>query len=254
MITQFSEEELDSLEIQFIERPERPAAYLEERERVWTGQMEKVLARGGHMWNGEVYTLEEVAPTYKDRVLLRVSTCEYKDLVFRMLQGEAHIARLYGESHLVRFSGVSCVPMTLDGKYVFGIRADRPEQGAPPIGGIGGTINKDEAEIHNFSDIRQGMLREIQEETALDCPEGALKFFGLFGASNFFVFLFTFRANVLSEHIDQYHRPGEFSRLVALTEQEALTTSLPMSGAFRRWRPYLHVLPAVLEGRAPAIF
>ena len=130
-----------------------------EREQVWAEQMEKVLARSGHMWNGEVYTLEDVYVSAPDQVILGMSTCEYKDLVFGFLKGQAHIAGKYGEDYLSRFTGVNCVPLTKDGKFVFGIRADRPEQGEPPIGGIGGTLNKDEMEIQSFADIRQSMLQ-----------------------------------------------------------------------------------------------
>jgi 8-oxo-dGTP pyrophosphatase MutT (NUDIX family) len=209
--------------------------------------MEKVLARGGHMWNGEIYTLENIISPGDERIVLRMSTCEYKDLVFRMLKGDEHVARRFGESLMYQFSGVNCAPLTLDGKFVFGIRADRPEQGAPPIGGIGGTLNKDEMEIHSFVDIRQCMLREIQEETALECPPEALKFFGLYSSDYSHHFWFTLRLPVHSQDINQYHRPGEFSSLVAYTQQEAFETTLRTTRSFLRWRPYLHLLPQVTD-------
>ena len=106
---------------------------LAEREQVWAEQMERVLARNGHMWNGEIYTLEDMFVPAPDQVILGMSTCEYKDLVFGFLKGHTYIAGKYGEDYLPRFTGVSCVPLTKDGKFVFGIRADRPEQGDPPL-------------------------------------------------------------------------------------------------------------------------
>jgi hypothetical protein len=246
MIIQFSEAELNQLTIQPVERRERSAAYIAEREQVWTGQMETVQARGGQMWNGEVYTFEEILCTGEEQITLRASTCEYKDLVFRKRMGKNYILRQYGEDHLCHYSGVNCVPVTRDGKYIFGIRADQPEQGTPPVGGIGGTLNKDEMEIHSFADIRQCILREIQEETALECTAESLRLFGLYGASYSYNFWFTVRLAIHSEEINQYHRPGEFSSLLAVTQSEALNLSMPMTIGFRRWQPYLHLLPDLL--------
>ncbi len=142
---------------------------------------------------------------------------------------------------------------TKDGKYVFGIRGDRPEQGTPPIGGIGGTLNKDETEIHSFADICKCMLREIQEETALECTAEDLRFFGLYPAPYWFQFWFTVRLPISSEEINRYHRPGEFSSLIAVTQQEAFDTSMRITGAFRRSRPFLHLLPHILDGTQPVI-
>jgi hypothetical protein len=148
MIIQFSFAELGNLSVQLAARREHSAAFLEEREEVWSAQMQRVQARNGHMWNGEIYTLEDMAVLPDDRVILRMSTCEYKDLVFQMVKGQAYVIDRYREDELPRFTGVTCVPLTMDGKFVFGIRGDRPEQGEPPIGCIGGTLNKDEMEIH----------------------------------------------------------------------------------------------------------
>ncbi len=248
LITHFSETELTRLTIQPVERRESSAAYLEEREQAWTGQLEKVLARGGHMWNGEIYTLENIIPAGDGRIILKMGTCEYKDLVFRMLKGDGYIAALYGEAYLFRFTGVNCAPLTQDGKFVFGIRADRPEQGAPPIGVIGGSLNRDEMEIHSFADIRQCMHREIQEETALVCADERLRFFGLYSTNNWHYFWFTVRLPIHSQEINRYHRPGEFSSLVAFTQPEANETTLNTTRSFRYCCTFLQLLPQVTDG------
>lgn len=245
MIIQFTEAELQNLIIQPVARPECSAVYLEEREQAWVAQMERVLARNGHMWNGELYTLDEIQSLIEGQVVLRLGTCEYKDLVFQALQGGATIATRFGENHCLHFSGVICVPVTLDGKFVFGIRADR---GEPTFGGIGGNLNKDEQEVHSFTDICQSMLREIQEETALPCQMEDLRFFGLHVSGGMHIFWFTALLPINSADINQYHRPGEFSSLITMTQSEAFDPTLPITGAFRRWRPYLHLLSPLLDG------
>ena len=246
MIIQFSEAELNHLAIHPVDRREYPGAYCAEREQVWVEQMAKVLARNGQMWNGEVYTLEDIL-SGEDRIELHMSTCEYKDIVFRMLKGQDYIASQYGAEYLVRFTGVNCVPVTQDGKFMFGLRADRPELGAPPIGGIGGTLNKDEMEIHTFEDIRRFMLREIQEETALECTLDDLRFFHLFYMASSYHFWFITRLPIHSSEINRFHRPGEFSSLLALTQAEAFAVTTPTTRAFRNWRPYLHLLSHLLD-------
>jgi 8-oxo-dGTP pyrophosphatase MutT (NUDIX family) len=241
MLIQFSEAELCNVTIQPVEHRKISSVYQDEREIVWTAQMEKVLARGGKLWNGEIYTLEDVLSPVEGQIILKMSTCEYKDLMFLAIKGPEHISGQFGEAHQFHFTGVSCVPMTRDGKYVFGIRADRD---VPMLGGIGGNLNKDEMEIHFFDDIRGCMLREIQEETALECQNDDLRFFGLHVSGGLYLFLFTVALPIHSEDVNHYHRSGEFSSLVALTLKEALSTPIPATWAYRRWRPYFHLLPS----------
>lgn len=246
MFIQFTEAEIQNLTIQPVERPQWSAMYLEEREQAWTAQMEQVLARNGHMWNGEIYTWEDILIPNENRVILRVGTCEYKDVVFRFLQGHEYVNERYGDESLVRIMGVNVMPVTADGKFVFGQRADRPEQGAP-VGGIGGMLNKDETEIRTFAEIRGHAFTELQEETALPVAPQDLRFFGLFAAGHSYHFLFAVRLAVGSAEIQNYHRPGEFSRLLAFTEQEARDYTLPTTPMFKRWLPYLHLVPGFFE-------
>lgn len=247
MIIQFTEAELQNLTIQPVERPQSSALYLEERECSWEAQMAQVLARNGHMWNGEIYTWENILIPVENRVIIRVGTCEYKDVVFRFLRGREYVSERYGDEALVRIMGVNVMPITSDGEFVFGQRADRPEQGAP-VGGIGGTLNKDEIEIHTFADVRRHAFTELQEETALPVVLEDLRFFGLYAAGYTYNFWFVVRLAIDSSEIYHYHRPGEFSRLLAFSEQEARDYTLPTTPMFKRWLPYLHLLPGFMDG------
>lgn len=238
MITQFSEAELNYLTIQPVERRERSSVYLEERELVWAAEMEKVLARHDHMWNGEIYILEGIVPS-EEKITFRVSTGEFKDAVFRRVKGLAYVIEKYGPDYLFRFMTVDCVPITQDGKYVFGIRGDWAGGGTHPVGIIGGGINKDEMEIHSFADIRRFMQKELSEETAIQCPFDGLKLYALAYQDGIYSFMFTLRLPLHSGQVELLHRDGEFSQLIAWTEQEAYATTLPTSGAFRRWRTHL---------------
>ncbi len=252
MFIQFTEAEIQNLTIQPVERPPCSAAYLEEREQAWAAQMERVLARNGHMWNGEPYTWEDILIPEGNRVIIRVGTCEYKDVVFRFIQGRAYVNERYSDEPPVRIMGVNVMPLTADGKFVFGQRVDRPEQGAP-VGGIGGLLNKDEIEIHTFADVRRHAYTELQEETALPVDPQDLRFFGLLAASHTYHFLFAVRLAVDSTLIHRFHRPGEFARLLAFSEQEARDCPLPTTPMFKRWLPYLHLLPGFLDSAGPLV-
>lgn len=247
MLIEFSEAELKSLIIQPVPRRETATEYRAERERVWATRLAEVQAHNNELWNGEVYTLEDLAHPGEEQVIFQMSTCEYKDLIFGLVSGWKEVTARHGSSHLFRFCGVNCAPVTSDGKFVFGIRADRPDQGAP-VGGIGGTLNKDEMEIHCFADIRRHMLHEIEEESALECRLEDLRFVGLYYALNSYQFWFTVRLGIHSSEVPQYHRPGEFASLFALTQEEALAVTRPTSRAFRRWLPYLGRLESLLNG------
>jgi hypothetical protein len=241
MIIQFTEGELKSLMIQPLERWERSSAYLEEREQVWTAEMEKVIARHDHMWNGEIYTLEEIVPS-AEQVTFRVSTGEFKDAIFRQVKGHPYVVEKYGPDYFFRFMTVDCVPVTQDGKFVFGIRGDWAGGGTHPVGIIGGGINKDEMEIQNFSDICRFMQKEITEETAIQCSSDELKLYALVSQDGIYSFMFNLHLLIHSSQIDQFHRDGEFSQLVAWNEQEALETKLPVSRTFQRWLTHLKQL------------
>ena len=248
MIIHFSNTELNHLTFQLQERWERSAAYIEERDQVWDIEMAKVLARQDRMWNGEIYTLEEIVPAAGERITLRVSTSEYRDFIFRNVKGESYIASRFGQDYLFRGMALDCLPVTQDGKFVFGIRADWAGNGTHPVGMIGGTMNKDEMEIHTFEDVRQFMGKEIAEETDLPCLIEDLKFYGLLYQEGFFTFMFTFRLPLHSGEIGAFHRDGEFSRLVAWTRQEVLITHLPATRGFRRWQARVDQVEASLFG------
>ncbi len=239
MIIHLSGTELEHLSFQPVERGERSSAYLAERELAWAAQMEKVLARNDKMWNGEVYTLEEILTPAEGQVRFIVSTAEYKDAVFKWEKGLTYIEETYGIPYLFRFMTVDCVPVTRDGKFIFGIRGDGGGGGLHPISPIGGGLNKDEMEVHDFADVRRFMLKELEEETALACAPEAFQFYALGYEDAVFTFMFTLPLPIHSHQIQQYHRDGEFSRLIALTAQEADAISLPTARAFRQWRSQL---------------
>jgi hypothetical protein len=249
MITIFSKKELEQLVFKEVERRALSQAYIDEREKVWLVEMEKTLARGDSMWNGEIYTVEHILQSGEEQVQFLVSTCEYKDVVFRFVKGAQHLLEKYGRSVLFHGIGVAFIPLTADDRFIFGIRGDFAMGGTHPIGLIGGNLNKDEMVVRNFTDLRAFALKEIEEETVLEVSPEKLHFVAMSYERHLYQFLFAARLPYAGDVVEQLNKPGEFSRMVAMNQKEVCEVQIPLSGSFAYWRDHLNlVLDKVDEG------
>ena len=211
MITLFSPAELAGLAFEEIERRPLPPAYLAGRELVWQEEMAKVIARADNMWNGEIYTAERILRGGDGNLRFLVSTCEYKDFVYRRVKGAQAIEAEFGRDLLFCGCAVGFIPLTQDDQFVFGVRGDFAMDGSHPLGMIGGTLNKDEMPVWNYSDLRAYALKEIGEETALEGIEDRLRFVGMSTERYLCQFVFTAQLELYSSEVGSLNRPGEFS-------------------------------------------
>ncbi len=247
MITLFSTAELDGLSFEEIERRPLPQAYLAGRELVWQAEMAKVIAREDNMWNGEIYTAERILRGGDGNLRFLVSTCEYKDFVYRRVKGAQVIEAEFGRNLLFCGCAVGFIPLTHDDQFVFGVRGDFAMDGSHPLGMIGGTLNKDEMPVQNYSDLRAYALKEIGEETALDGIEDRLRFVGMSTERNLCQFVFTAQLLLTSGEVGSLNRPGEFSHLVGVNEDEAQGIPEPVTGAARFWLNHLDLVRSAVE-------
>ena len=238
----FTQAELESITIQPRPRAELVDTYLAEREAVWLDELAKADTRGDSMWNGEIYTLEDIITSTSGQVTLGMSTCEYKDVVLRMVKGREAILERYGAGYSLNASGVTWIPVTQDGRFVFGVRGDYAGRGTHPMGLIGGTLNKDEMEIRDFAGIQRFMVKEAEEETCFNPDIADLRFVALGHAPHAFLFLLTGRIGLHSEEVTNCHRGGEFSHLKAMSAEEAAAYNLPATPAFCFWRQHLDLV------------
>ena len=138
----FSHDERRALHLTHVPRPTRSPAYLAERERVWQGRVTAARLQGDHLWNGELSTIEHLLQWDETPILLAMSSCEGKDVVFRMHTGLAVLAQTYGTAPLPQSVTVDCMPVTSDGQWIFGVRGAGTHVQAGQGGLIGGTLNK----------------------------------------------------------------------------------------------------------------
>jgi hypothetical protein len=220
VILKLSPDEVRSIRIQHVPRRPLGAEYLEERERAWNERMSHARGHGKKLWNGTIYTVEKFLQFDESRILLELGTCEYKDIVFQNRMGAEALAERFGSAHLFSYTVADCIPITTDGKAVFGIRAagTNIEEGA--IGLIGGTLNQDERQISSLQDLTDYMKKEIDEETALPLGVPELRLYAINYYRSKFEFLYTARLAFGSAEISAFERQGEFSRLVALNALE----------------------------------
>lgn len=222
-------------------RPPRPLSekYNDERELIWRQKLEKAKESGKGIWNGIVYTIEEMLQSDEETLHIVLSSCEYKDIIFRINKGRSNIIKEYGISHLPKYITLDCIPVTRDRKFVFGIRGNSTILDGGCIGLIGGTANKDEMEINCGEDLKKFMIKEIEEETRIAVEENKLSLYSINQFNAKYEFLYKLFLDIDSSEISMCHKEGEFVELLCLTADEVRKYNGPTFDAFRYSRLYI---------------
>ena len=222
-------------------RPPRQLSekYNDERELVWRHELERTKKSGKGIWNGIVYTIEEMLQPDDETLHIVLSSCEYKDIVFRIKKGRSNILKEYGISHLPKYITLDCIPQTRDRKFVFGIRGNSTILDGGCIGLIGGTANKDEMEINCVEDLKKFMITEIKEETRIKVAENKLSLYSINQFNAKYEFLYKLFLDIDSSEISMCHKEGEFHELLCLTAVEVHKYSGPTLDAFNYSRLYI---------------
>lgn len=246
VILQLSPEEKRAISFRQAARRPLSADYLEFREKTWNERLAHAREKGKKLWNGTVYTVDNFLQFDESRLVIELGTCEYKDIVLQVnLGGEAVVDR-FGSDHLLHYTVADCIPVTSDGKAVFGLRAPgtNVEEGA--LGLIGGTLNHDERSVSSMADVQEFMRKEIDEETGLLPIASELSLHALNFYRSKYEFLFTCRLSCSSAELGRWEKPGEFSRLLAFSAQELAASRQPQLDAVRFCGNYLG---GILGGR-----
>lgn len=216
---------------------EYPHGYIEEREKVW--QQEKAVC-GNNLWNGTVYTIKRFALLLPHQVIFSLGICQYKDLIFKRIYGGDNIIKKYGRKFLVYHTAVLIIPVTTDGKYVFGVVAKNGFFAAGKIVLLGGALNYDEGKINSFADIRAFAAKELAEETRLNINPERLKLASLNSYKFTYHFVFFLILDIASTELNKISKIGELSNLVAFSQSElAELSSHPASDYVRFYGNYL---------------
>ncbi|MCF6239752.1 MAG: hypothetical protein L3J74_00215 [Bacteroidales bacterium] len=242
MIIHLSETELLKAQISFQPPTQMSSRYLIERENVWSEHIRKAYKSGKNIWNGIIYTINDWIQIDEENLLIKLSSCEFKDIVFRNYKGVTYVLNNYGIDSMSKFITLDCIPVTNDGKYVFGIRGNTTNVKNGSIGLIGGTANKDEMEITSTVDFKKFMIKEIEEETQITVNEHNLSLFSINQFNGKFEFLYKLVLNLNSCEIDKIFRKGEFVDILCLSEQEVFNYKGKTLDAFRYSKLYINSL------------
>lgn len=194
--------------------------YIQERDKIWKEEMDKAEKKGKDFWEGEVYTIHDILHVAAQNVHIYMDTCSYKDIVFKNKLGVRRIVSQYGINCLAEHVSVDCIPITIEGKWVFGKRNDKTMIQKGMLALIGGTLNKDEMKVQTFNDIKRYAKKEIKEETQFRKGLSIIKLHGLYHYIGKYQFLFTIKTSIESSEVDNYNSNSEFSELIALSEEE----------------------------------
>ena len=202
-------------------------------------ELEKAEETGKSVWNGIVYTIEEMLRPDEETLHIVLSSCEYKDIIFRIRAERSYIMQEFGISHLSKYITLDCIPVTKDGKFVFGIRGGSTIVDKGCIGLIGGTANKDEMEIHRGEDLKKFMVKEIEDETNIAVDKNRLSLFSVNQFNAKYEFLYRLNLESDSSAISRLQKKGEFGKLLTLTADEVHKYTGPTLDAFRYCRLYI---------------
>jgi len=239
MITFFSPAELASAEIIFTGPAKSSPRYITERDEIWEQKLAKAEKENRKLWNGTIYTIEKLLQIDEENLKIVLSFCEFKDIVFRISKGIPYMQSAFGIDHIPKFITVDCIPISSDGKFVFGLRGNKTNVADGSIGLLGGTVNKDEMEISTFNDFTTFMIREIQEETHIKVEKERLNLFSLNQFRGKYEFLYTLDLEIESSKINTILKDDEFSEMLCLSREEVFAWNRPTVDAFRYCRNYI---------------
>lgn len=239
MITYLTDSELKNIHIQFRERKNLTEEYVNERELIWNNRIAETEKLGKNFWNGIIYSVDRFLQIDDRNIHIVLSSCEFKDVVFNIKKGIPYIIEKYGISNLSEYITLDCIPVTKDGKFVFGIRNNNTNVNSGSIGLIGGTANRDEMEINSKTDLSNFMIKEIEEETLVKVKQDKLKLYSINQFNGKYEFLYKLNLDIDSKRICEIHRNEEFAETVCLTAEEVLDYNGTMLDAFKYAKSYI---------------
>lgn len=239
MITYFTEAELENVQIQFRERHNLTEEYINEREMIWNEIIAETEKLGKSVWNGIIYSIDRFLQFNDKNIHIVLSSCEFKDIVFKIKKGIPYIVEKFGISNVAEFITLDCIPVTTDGKFVFGLRNNTTNVDGGSIGLIGGTANKDEMEINSMTDFSNFMISEIEEETLVKVIHDKLTLYSINQFNGKYEFLYKLNLDIDSDKISEIHRNEEFSEMICLTAQEVIEYEGKMLDAFKYAKTYI---------------
>lgn len=132
------------------------------KKSVWEEKEKEAKENNEKIWDGDVYTLEDVAKLEKSNILT-ISTIKFSEIVTYLKGLERNIVN----SDVPRYICTGVIVQTVDNYFVFGSKRGK-EEGAL----VGGFTDIDDLVINTSSDFKRNMLKELKEE--LDLSESDL--------------------------------------------------------------------------------
>lgn len=201
--------------------------YIALRESLWKEELIRKADRGEPLWNGVLYYVDSIRQT-KELLDLAISTCEYKDLVFKETTGNTRVTEniLDHKSYL----NVQCLISDKCGNLLFGKNLDGH------LVPVGGTVRKEDFEILSYSDLEHYARKEIEIETLIDPRAIKLTLIGCVDNAGIFSILFKARVGEIFKKDVQYLKRGEFKDEMIITPDQIRERRFSFSARFESVR------------------
>ncbi len=132
---------------------------------VWSTFLSEAKKKGGTLWDGTYYRLENIAEVISGSTHLLFSTIKFSQIK-GLTQDLDLLANLPEESRPQHISTTALIH-TSDGYFVFGER-NKKTMSSSSFDFIGGGLQPDELAVKNCSDIFASQYKEMLEEASID--------------------------------------------------------------------------------------
>lgn len=240
MIIKIDTDQVCKIKLEFEGKRQFSQRYIDFREKVWMEKVKSGKKAGKEFWNGKLYTLEGIIQYDLSDITITLGECEYKDYIVKKSSGPKVIEKRYGRSYLQIHCGLGILPVTKDGKYIFGIKKTTVTLEKDILGYISGVFNKDEMVVKSFEDIRKFAHKELIEESNIVVDSDELEFMHLNLFNAYAEFMFMVRLDICSDELQGIQKDDEFNEFVVMTRKEVVDYKGSMLSGFsflqRLWR------------------
>lgn len=185
------------------------------RKSIWEEKEKEAKENNEKLWDGEVYTLEDVN-TLESNNILKISTIKFSEVVTYVKGLERNIIN----SISPRYICTGVLVQTSDNYFVFGSKRGK-EEGAL----VGGFTDIDDLVINVSEDFKRNMLKELKEELNISQQDLAvIKFLGVLetekGSVNIFFKVITSLSKQEVEKRYEKIIDKEFQSLIFIHEKD----------------------------------
>lgn len=233
---------IPDFKIKIVGTPPLSKEYEEERNRIWISKVEEGRKVGKPFFNGELYRYMGVDNESSPEPVLRLGLMTYADRLMKTVVPIDEIESRYGSDHVMIHSCVDAIPVTTDGKIVYGVKKRSVDLVEGKVGYVSGNMNADEVRVRTFEDVYSMMMKELEEETSIHPDRKSMRFAKLGVTESWMSCYFIYELGFSSSELHRLEKDDEFDHFVAGTPEEIVNMNVPATSDFNYSKRFIQDL------------